>query len=392
MEFKSMTVEELELRMDEIASEIDNEDADLDALETEAKGIKEELEERKKVETAKAEIRSAVAEGKVGTVVKTIEVEERKKMTLKEVRNSKEYIEAFAQYIKTNDDTECRALLTTNSDVESNPGQVPVPEYIEGRVATAWQRSRIMDLVYKTYLRGNVKKGFELSATGAAVHAEGTAAPNEETLTMGIVTMIPQSIKKWIRLSDETVDMGGQEFLDYIYDELTYRIAKEVERILIQMIIDANASASGTAVGVPNITGAPSLTVVSEAMGQLSDEASNPVIVMNKATHAAFRAAQAQGNFAFDPFEGLDVYYNNTLPSFATATNGQDWLIVGDFGIGAQANFPNGDEIRIKYDEMSEAEADLVKLVGREYVGLGLVSDKAFCTVSKAATAESTEG
>lgn len=383
MELKNMTVEELELRMQEIADSIDDEDANLDELESEAKEIKGELEERRRIETAKTEIRSAVAEGKVGHVVKTIEVEERTKMTLKEVRNSKEYINAYASYIKTGDDSECRAILTTNSDVESNPGVVPVPEYIEGRIATAWQNNRLMDLVYKTYLRGNVKKGFELAASGAVVHAEGTEAPEEETLTLGIVTMIPQSIKKWIRLSDETVDMGGQEFLDYIYDEIAYQIAKATEDELLALITSASPTASATAVGVPTIAGTPSLTIIAEALAQLSDEVVNPVIVMNKATHAAFRAAQASGNFAFDPFEGLDVYYNNTLDSYASAGDGDVWLIVGDFYRGSQANFPNGDEIRIKYDDTSEAEADLVKLVGREYVGLGLVSDKAFCTVTK---------
>ena len=56
-------------------------------------------------------------------------------------------------------------------------------------------------------------------------------------------------------------------------------------------------------------------------------------------------------------------------------------MIVGDFG-GAHANFPNGDEIRIKYDDLSLAEADLVKLVGREYVALGVTQDHAFCKVT----------
>jgi hypothetical protein len=56
-------------------------------------------------------------------------------------------------------------------------------------------------------------------------------------------------------------------------------------------------------------------------------------------------------------------------------------MIVGDFAAGAQANFPNGDEINIKRDDLSLAEKDLVKLVGREYVGLGVVGDHCFCKV-----------
>ena len=44
MEFEKMTVEELEARKAQIATEIEAEDADLDALEAEVRGIKEELE------------------------------------------------------------------------------------------------------------------------------------------------------------------------------------------------------------------------------------------------------------------------------------------------------------------------------------------------------------
>ena len=74
---KEMTREELEKRMSEIATEVDDEEADLDALEAEAKEIKEELEERKTLELKKAEIRSKVALGE-GAVVETFEEEERK--------------------------------------------------------------------------------------------------------------------------------------------------------------------------------------------------------------------------------------------------------------------------------------------------------------------------
>ena len=115
-------------------------------------------------------------------------------MTLEEIRSSKEYVEAFANYIKTGDDKECRAVLLS----ANVSGQVPVPSIIEGRIRTAWQRLGLMDLVRKTYVRGNLKIGFELSATGAVVHTEGSAAPSDETLTFGVVEMVPQSIKKWI--------------------------------------------------------------------------------------------------------------------------------------------------------------------------------------------------
>lgn len=377
MELKDMSIDELKERRSAIATAAEAPEADLDALESEVRAINEELENRSAEEAKRAEIRSAVAQGQ-GEVIETVKVEERKEMTLEEIRSSKEYIEAFANYIKTDKDDECRALLSTNA----TGGQVPVPTIIEGRIRTAWERNGLMNLVRKTYIRGNLKIGFELSATGAVVHTEGTAAPDEEVLTLGVVEMIPQSIKKWIKISDEAMDMGGEEFLYYIYDEITYQIAKAAQAQLISKITALTASATSTAVGVGVVAGSPSVGIVAQAIGNLSDEASNPVCVMNKATWAQFKAAQYAGQFNVDPFEGLPVHFDSNLPVYSTTgTAGNTWMIVGDFG-GAHANFPNGDEIRIKYDDLSLAEADLVKLVGREYVALGVTQDHAFCKVT----------
>lgn len=194
MEIKDMTVEELMERRSAIATEIDSPEADLDALEAEARSINEELETRKAEETLRNEIRNAVAKGD-GETKEKFETEERKTMTLDEVRASKEYVEAFANYIKTGRDDECRAVLLSQNVAG---GYVPVPTVIEGRIRTAWERNGLMDLVRKTYVRGNLKIGFELSATDAVVHTEGSAAPTDETLTFGVIEMKPESIKKWI--------------------------------------------------------------------------------------------------------------------------------------------------------------------------------------------------
>lgn len=382
MDIKTMTVDELLERRTAIAAELDNADADLDALEAEVKRINEELEARKAAETKRKEIRTAVANGAGKVVEQFIEKKEEKGMTLEEIRSSKEYINAFADYIKTGDDKECRSLLTTNSTVETNPGQVPVPTIVESRVRTAWERNGLLDLVRKTYVRGNLQVGFELSATGAAVHAEGTDAPAEEALTLGVVSLVPQSIKKWIRISDEAMDLGGEEFLDYIYDEVTYQIAKEAKRQLIIKITSAGTTSTRTAIGVPKITGAPTLAVVAQAVANLSDDAENIAIVMNRLTHADFIAAMTEANYMFDPFEGYSVHYDNTLPAYTAATSGQTWMIVGDFA-GAQMNFPNGQDIRLKFDDLSEAESDLVKIVGRMFVAIGITTPGRFVNVAK---------
>ena len=377
MEFTSMTVEELEARLAQLPDEIEKDGADLDALDAEFKGITAELEARKAAAAKKAELRAAVATG-AGAVITEVPNEERKIMTNAEVRASHEYNLAYANYIKTGNDAECRALLTENVS-----GTVPVATYVEGRVRTAWDREGITSRVRKTFMKGNVKIGYEISATGAIVHTEAAnTAVTEETLTLGIVNLIPQSIKKWISISDEVYDLAGEEFLDYIYDELTYRIAKKLADAIVADIEACGTVSTGSLPAVPKITSTTvTLGLVAQALAELSDEAANPVIMMNKTTWGAFKAAQADGNYGYDPFEGLPVVFNDTISAFSAATTGVTYAIVGDLGIGAQANFPNGQEIEIKFDDKTKMEYDLIRILGREYVAHAVVAPKAFCKI-----------
>ena len=373
---KDMTIEQIEERKTNIVAELDNEGADLNALEEEMRSLNTEIEARKAVEAQKAEIRSAVAAGEVGEVVKTIVEEKREMKTNEEIRASKEYIDAFAKYLINEDASECRSLLTTQVS-----GSVPVPTIVDEIIRTAWEKDDILARVKKTNIKGNLKVAFELSADGAYVHTEGTTAPTEESLTLGIVEMIPRNIKKWIRVSDEAIAMGGEALVRYIYDELTHQIIKKLSDLIVNDI-KSSSSASTSAAGVANITAAPSVTTVAKAFANLSDEANDNVIIMNKLTYANFVAAQAAGNFAFDPFMGLPVLFNNSLPAYESASANAVYAIVGDLK-GAQVNYPEGEGIAIKYDDLSEAEADLVKIVGRQYVAHAVTACGRFCNVKK---------
>jgi HK97 family phage major capsid protein len=377
MELKEMTIEEMEERKSAIVAELDVEGADLDALEAEMKSIKEEIEARKAEEEKKAEIRQAIVEG-AGTVIRTFE-EEKKEMTKtpEEIRSSKEYVDAFARYLISENDAECRALLTTDAS-----GSVPVPTLVDEIIRTAWDNDEILSRVRKTYIKGNLKVAFELSADGAYVHTEGTSAPTEEALALGIVTMIPKNIKKWIHISDEAIAMGGETLVRYIYDELTYQIVKKLAALVVADVAQAPTSATSSAASVAKITEAPSVVTFADAFANLSDEARNPVIVMNKLTYANFIAAQAGGNFAVDPFRGMPVLFNNSLPAYDTASTNAVYAFVGDLS-GVQANYPEGDGVVIKYDDVTEAEADLVKIVGRQYVAHALTACGRFCVVAK---------
>ena len=298
-------------------------------------------------------------------------------MTLEEVRNSKEYIDAYAEYIKSGEDKECRALLTVNAS-----GSVPVPTLVDEIVRTAWERNEFTQRLRKTYFRGNLKVAFERSATAAAVHTEGTSAPSEESLVLGIVTMIPKNIKKWLRISDEAVAMGGEAFLRYVYDELTYQIIKKLSAEVVGDIATANTTHGTTAVGIPQASAAPAVGTVATAMSKLSDAAQNLCVIMNRLTWGAFKAAQYAANFDADPFEGLPVLFSDALPAYASADGDAVYAIVGDLN-GAQVNYPEGEGVVIKWDELSEAEADLVKVVGRQYAAHAVTGPGCFCNITK---------
>lgn len=186
-----MSMEQIETRSVELSNLLNDENADLEAISNEV----EMLEQRKAQIIADAETRKAMIEEVVDSIaVETIEKEEvRKTMTLEEIRNSKEYVNAYAEYLK-GDEKELRALLSENA----TNGVVPVPELVYNLVKNAWEREGIMARVRKSYMKGNLKVGFEISADGAVIHTEGAAAPTEEKLVLGIVEMVPASIKKWI--------------------------------------------------------------------------------------------------------------------------------------------------------------------------------------------------
>lgn len=388
-EIMKLTPVEIEVRLAEIKDLMNSDDADFEALSAEIDFIKE----RKAVladEQRKADIKVVLAgDDTADTTIKA--QEERKMPDIKEIRSSQEYMDAYANALKAAyrsesgdcDFKECRALLT-----DIGGGTIPTPVFVEDIISTAWERDTITRRVKRSYMKGTVRIGVEIGADDAAVHTEGAAAPSAENLIIAVVSITPETIKKWIQVSDEVLDSSSEAFLRYIYDELTYRVAKKAADRLLAKIQAAGTVSTNTAttnIAVAAIsTNAIDVGLVAEAMGELTDEAADPVVIMNKKTWSAFKRVQYANGYAVDPFEGLEVLFNNSIKPFATATTGEAFLIVGDLGVGAQMNFPVGDEVKIKYDDMDDAEADLVKIVSRLPVGSAVIKEFAFCQVKKA--------
>lgn len=366
-EIMELNIEELEKRKAEIAIETDEANAEqletlnaeLDAIEERAKAINLEIEEKRKAA-------EAVANG----AGKEIEVrKESHTMTNMEIRNTHEYIEAFAKYCKTGDDRECRSLLTENV----TGGVVPVPVFVGEIVAERLKASQILSRVRRMNAAGNVKVGFEISAPAAGTHTEGGAAITEEELVLGVVTLVPKTYKKFVAISDEALDtMSGEAYLRYIYDEVARGIVKAEENAVVAKILAAPQTADATHPAVAKTgSAAGAITDFVTARALLSSAAENLVIICTPAQYATYRGLQMGASYAVDPFDGLEVLFNDTVTA----------PIIGDLS-GVMMNLPKGETVEFKYDDKTRMKQDLVDILGRQPAAIEVVGNLFFAKVS----------
>ena len=359
--------DELEERKSAIATETDEADAEkLDALNAELEAI----EERTKALNLEIEESRKAAEAVANGAGKKIETrKDEHKMTDMEIRNSHEYIEAFAKYIKTGDATECRTLF---SDNKTN-GTVPVPSFVADIVAKRLEDSEILRRVRRMEAAGNVKVGFEISAPAAEAHTEGGTAITEEALSLGIVNLVPKTYKKFVQISDEALDsMSGEAYLSYIYDEVARGIIKAEENAVVAAILAAPQTATASAPAVAK-TGAAAGNIADfvNARALLSSAATDLVIICTPAQYAQYRGYQMSASYAVDPFDGLEVLFSDaaTVP------------IIGDLS-GVMMNLPKGSAVEFKYDDKTLMTSDIVKILGRQPAAIGVVGNKFFAKVS----------
>lgn len=344
MEINEMTMEQVESRLAEIRSLIDNAEnvaelnAEVDAL----------IERRESLKAQAAEKRALLEKVATTNVEPIAKIEERTEMN-EEIR-SKVY-DALAESIKGRATPEQRALLTTDAS-----GVVALSEIVDEYIWTDWDKSPILSRLRKVNIAGNYKVGYEASATGAVLHAEGSAnAPAEETLVLNYIDFVAQYYKKWITVSDRVMALKGRVFLDYLYDEFGHQLAKALEDATVAEIEASTLTA--------DVTNPLDSTATVAGLAAISDEATNPVIITNKTIWAAIRNERTTaGSRIEDPFEGLEVLFNRTATG----------LIVVDLD-GVVANFPEGEEFKFIVDETSLAEKDMIKIVGKILAAIHLV-------------------
>ena len=324
------------------------------------------IEERKNIIKAEAEEKRAAMEEVLAGKGETIEEKQEDKRTMdsKEIRNSKEYLDAWVENLKGRASEEQRTLLTTNA--EEN-GTIAVPTYVEDRINTAWESNEIVRRAKKSYFKGNLKVGYEASAEGAQAHSEGGQAITEENLVINFVELIPMTLKKMVKYSTEVLDMKGEAFVDYIVDEIEHQLAKTAGDLFVGNIDEYNSplyqtiNASGSALTTADIIAAE---------GMLAGDA-NPVLITTRARAAALKAATLSAGYGYDPFDGMEVIYVDAVALGQAPTS--PLAVVADLSAW-QFNFPNGDQPTFVFDEYTEAPSDIVRVIGRVMVGMGIVA------------------
>ena len=384
MELKEMTLENVEARLSELDSirETSENPEEIEALAKEVEELEARKAELKDLEERKA-LAQEIEDNKVVPQIVEERKEDNKMQKIEEYRNSKEYVNAYAEYIKSGNDEEVRSLLTTNV---GDAGTIAVPQIVMDEIKTAWASNALLSRITRKFEAAFIAQQFEISGSDAVIHNEGSGAVSEETLSLGIATLTPQEIIKWISFSKTVMAMRGEAFLQYIYRELSHKIMRAVLKDLIQKIVALPSSATATTPSAAKIKVAASVSTVSEAFANLCDEAEDPVVVINKLTHATLKAQAYANGYGVDPFEGLDVYYNDTLPAYNSASENDVWMIVGDFDYGCIANFPNGDGIEIVLDTLTQKKAGMVEACGTIIGGAIPCACKAFTLVSKPAS------
>lgn len=243
-------LKEIEKRMLDLHKEIEKDDADLDALETELDGLKEE----RKVIMANAEKRKKMMESVASmTNVSVIQdfTEERgeKNMAEQFTAASKEYRSAFFKKLADEELNGIEERAFTHTTVNS---EVLVPtETIQG----IWnmieeQHSILGDItIYRTGTVIELVKHTEIVAGDAKEVAENEANVDEEN-TFVKVTLSGKDFSKHVEISYALGKMTAGALEDYLMTEIADRLGAALARDVIAQIdtdMDATNKALVTA-------------------------------------------------------------------------------------------------------------------------------------------------
>lgn len=248
--------EEIEARLAAIGVEMDEPEADLDALTEEVRALKAELNKIEEAAEKRAKLRNAIANGD-GTVVRTFGKKEPEKDRFDYASN--EYRTAWLKSIAI--DERGKALLGGMTEVEqraftfvtTSTGSV-VPKDIANRIVELVRSESpiLNDASMSFFTRGfGIPRHKSITAGDAKVTDEGTANDDEQD-DFDLLNLIGVEIKKHVELSRQMEIQSIEAFEAWLTQHLADRIRVAKEKHILSRLdnttygIDSGNKLSGT--------------------------------------------------------------------------------------------------------------------------------------------------
>lgn len=221
MEIKEMNLKDIEERLNAIREEIENDDADIEALETEVRNLNGRKEELRTMETRRQEKIMEIRSG-MGEVIRTFE--EEKKLNRTFAPDTIEYRDAYLKNLQGKTlNAEERAAISATAVIPTETMNM-----IVGRLELV----PLLSAVDMTYIPGNVTYPVEETVNDASWVAMGTAA----TDSSDAITSISLGAYKLIKTIEITADVAAMAipaFQNWLVNGLANKIQFAIDKAIL---------------------------------------------------------------------------------------------------------------------------------------------------------------
>ena len=323
-------------------------------------------------------------------------------MEKENILETRSYELAWANYIRTGNDAEVRALVSTQNPESAG---VLVPTTLVNRIEdTLRTGGRILALCSITSVKGITEHPIAKSRTNPAWHDEtGTDKKVRKAITLTSVSMEPQFIAEILETTRKFENDSISAFWDWLISELPDALRRVVDREILTGAQSGKNGIRGILTNTETMfvetlaTHTLYFNSANEAVSLLDDGAtSNVTAVMNKKTflqnvmgltgtdgHPIWQQVMTTNlNRPAFFFGGYPVVFTDDLPAYDAATAGQTYMLFGDF-TAMKLNFPNGMAPSLIRDELTRKDENIIEYLSEIYVGGNVVRPGSFVKVTK---------
>lgn len=257
-----MTLKEIETRLAAIAKEVEQDGADLDALEAETRTLKEQRDALIAAGEKRNAILQTVAGMTGGTPVTPKAVPETRSfadMTREELLATPEYRSAWCKSLQGKPLTEIEQRAFTTATTSAGPA-IPT-ELADQIIAKAKQYAPLLNEITLLQVPGGVRYAVEGTTNDAAKHSEN-ADQTDAADTLVEVVLGGYEVTKYLLVSKSVDRMAAPAFEAFIVDNLAEALAIK----LVKLIISGTGTGEATGVEEANTWGnTNSITVGKDA-------------------------------------------------------------------------------------------------------------------------------